>query len=269
MTFSSVNRPEKVYLYNCPAAENLHLDGIRDYLSHCLRDADIIVRDRFLTHHLPGDKVDETAVRLASAKVRDISNPYHTFEPLKGEIEFEKRLLREPEKKAFGIMYDGHKLLCSMNILLPEDELKPGIWHIVFTNRLVGTFDNNDRRFHARVIICGFPAIVSTTGVVEAPAKPREYYLMRRMSNNNAAAMEEIKSRLEGKFIRHDDSRMTEVLKGYALQAVFFYLIGDPFCEDAKCRLYNAHWQHELITAQLESGKLCERHMRILESLRN
>ncbi|MFC1938628.1 DUF6775 family putative metallopeptidase [Chloroflexota bacterium] len=43
-------------------------------------------------------------------------------------------------------------------------------------------------------------------------------------------------------------------------------LVGDPFCEDKGCRLYNAHWQEELIFAQLGAGyEFCESHTRLLE----
>ncbi|MFC1991372.1 DUF6775 family putative metallopeptidase [Chloroflexota bacterium] len=37
--------------------------------------------------------------------------------------------------------------------------------------------------------------------------------------------------------------------------------------EDKGCRLYNAHWQQELIFAQLESGyDFCEHHSSVLNS---
>ena len=79
----------------------------------------------------------------------------------------------------------------------------------------------------------------------------------------------EVKDKFDGTFIDYEDERMTEVVKGYAMQAVFYCLTGEPFCEDRGCRLYNAHWQEELITAQLKSKyEFCERHDRILESLR-
>jgi hypothetical protein len=53
------------------------------------------------------------------------------------------------------------------------------------------------------------------------------------------------------------------------MQAVFYSLTGDPFCEDKGCRLYNAHRQEELLFAQLRcTYELCERHERILDDLR-
>nr|AIE95992.1 hypothetical protein [uncultured marine thaumarchaeote AD1000_71_D06] len=48
--------------------------------------------------------------------------------------------------------------------------------HIVFTNRLICTYDTTDSRYHGRAVICSNPSIISTTGMIEAPARPREYY---------------------------------------------------------------------------------------------
>ncbi len=61
---------------------------------------------------------------------------------------------------------------------------------------------------------------------------------------------------------------MTEVIKGYLLQALFYHAAGDPFCPDENCRLFNAHWQEQLIRAQLGDGaELCSRHGAMLEAM--
>jgi len=49
------------------------------------------------------------------------------------------------------------------------------------------------------------------------------------------------------------------------MQAVFYYVTGEPFCDQLECRLYNAHWQKDLIYSQLEVEKLCDKHQKILE----
>ena len=41
---------------------------------------------------------------------------------------------------------------------------------------LICTYDTTDNRYHGRAVICSNPAIISTTGMIEAPARPREYY---------------------------------------------------------------------------------------------
>lgn len=53
---------------------------------------------------------------------------------------------------------------------------------------------------------------------------------------------------------------MTAAAAIYALQALFFFVAnGEPFCADRNCRLYNAHWQEELIH-MVKKERLCGRH---------
>jgi hypothetical protein len=70
------------------------------------------------------------------------------------------------------------------------------------------------------------------------------------------------------KWLRPDDPRTTEVLKGYLAQAIFYYMTGEPFCEERECRLFNAHWQEDLLHAQLDGGSdLCAKHERMLAEI--
>jgi hypothetical protein len=64
--------------------------------------------------------------------------------------------------------------------LLPERELELSHAHVVFTNRLFGTRDESDGRYHMSVSVYGFPSLISTTGIVEAPAKPKEFYELKQ-----------------------------------------------------------------------------------------
>jgi len=114
------------------------------------------------------------------------------------------------------------------------------------------------------------PSLISTSGLVEAPAKPREYYLLKQQYEKLGKDLTELKASFSRRFIDYGDKRLTEVAKGYVMQAVFYLLTGNPFCEDKGCRLYNAHWQEELIFAQLESEyEFCQRHTQLLEKGRN
>jgi hypothetical protein len=62
---------------------------------------------------------------------------------------------------------------------------------------------------------------------------------------------------------------MTEVLKGYVLQALFFHLSGNPFCEDPDCRFFNSHWQEEVLRTQIDGRyEFCPVHEDILNRLR-
>jgi hypothetical protein len=139
------------------------------------------------------------------------------------------------------------------------------VLHLAITNQLFGTWDCNDLRYHARTGIYGFPCIISTTGLVEAPAKSRRYYQSRQLGLS-CASLEDM---FQGEFLIHDDQRLTEIMKGYVMQAVFYCLGGDPFCPDPNCRLYNAHWQHELLHAQLQGPyEFCPSHTAVLNHMR-
>jgi hypothetical protein len=96
------------------------------------------------------------------------------------------------------------------------------------------------------------------TGIVEAPAKPREFYMAQQLG---FADMEALKRKFAGRFIDYGDDRMTAAATGYVLQALFFFVNdGEPFCENDACRLFNSHWQEDLIRTQVESPTICSKH---------
>jgi hypothetical protein len=227
------------------------------------------VRSAFIT--VSDELRDGFSKRLASAKVRDLGNLNVKFEPLYGEIEYEKMILKEPSRRSFGILYDGFRLQAILRDLIPPEERDLKHLHIVFTNRLFGTWDEDDRRYHARVGVYGFPSMVSTTGIVEAPAKPKEFYFLKQRYGalgKTDVPLEVLKEKFRGRFIDYDDKRLTEVMRGYVMQAIFFHLTLEPFCSDKRCRLYNAHWQEEVLEAQLKPPEFCETHERMLEQLK-
>lgn len=259
---SPLPRPDRVYLYDDPAAATLDIGALAAFVRETL-GLRASVRREFLGYHGRGDALD-LARRIAATKVRSLGQPWAPFEPIYGEVQFERRLLEDPAKGAAGILYDGHRLMRLLRDLLPPEERTLATVHLVFTSRVVGTWEE-DGRYHARVNVCGFPSLLSSTGLVEAPAKPKEYYLLKRRLTNpmGVVPFEQVKAPFAGQFIDYDDPRLTEVMKGYVLQCLFHRLTGEAFCADAACRLFNAHWQAEVIAAQLTSGRLCRRHARI------
>ncbi len=192
-------------------------------------------------------------------------------EPTRADISREKELMIEGKPIEFDVenVYEGFRFIKTLRPLIPK-KLKG--FHLVFTSRMLATWENN--RYHGRAIICGSPlSVVSTTGMVEAPAKPKEYYarlLARQRASNmgldvpdEATIENELKAELSDRILDYD-GRLMEAVKGYALQAVSFFLTYEAFCKDPDCRLYNAHTQEDLIHAQLVSGKICKTHKRIL-----
>ncbi|MEO9295378.1 MAG: DUF6775 family putative metallopeptidase [Nitrososphaera sp.] len=181
---------------------------------------------------------------LEQARISDIMQPFGRQPAQHQDFELYGRTVP---------LYDGFELQRLLAQGLPEqtsDHL-----HIIFTDMLTCTFSEDDWRYHARAVICGTPSIISTTGIVEAPAKPREFYLQ---------PFSDMKRRLAGRFIDYGDDRMADAAAGYVLQAIFFFLTdGEPFCDSDSCRLYNAHWQEDLIRTQVHSPALCLKHRSI------
>lgn len=246
----------RIFLYSMRESE--FLDEIKEYLDVKVSKAKVETREDFFDYFLR-DETDEIAKELARIRVTDLNGPFKYNETLYGEIEHEKRVL-SGSGSPFGVLYDGMKLHGVFQSLIPAKERNLDCIHIVFTDRLFGTFDEDDLRYHARVIVCGFPSIISTTGVVEAPAKPREFYVEKQLLGRDEIALEELKRKFEGRFIDYGDARMAEILKGYVMQAVFYHVFKEAFCDDKDCRLYDAHWQEEMIHAQFEGSEFCKRH---------
>jgi len=275
-----VSRRFTAYLYSSAAtAASVNLEQLAQYITGWLPELTIELRDGLIEFYFSKLNPDERsqAIRqlawgFARARVRNITQPKQPFEPLPGEVDYEARRLANPASRAWGILYEGFELMHILRGLIPEAERSWYHIHIVFINQLFGTWEDSDRRYHARVSLYGLPSILSTGGIVEAPAKPREYYLLKQqylaLGMDDAPAL--LEARFQDRCIGHDDPRLTEVMKGYLMQALAYHFWGDPFCSDKSCRLYNAHWQEEVIAAQLKEGPdFCPAHaQRFKEGLR-
>lgn len=259
-TAMELRRIDGVFLYDDGAAGTVNLEEVAVYLREKLGPSVRVgIRGNPFAPFL--DRIAEFARKLASIKVRDITRKMDSPdpEPLYGELQYEERKIHG-KTKAFGVIYDGFHLLRIFAELIPPDERSLNLVHVFLTNRLFATW-GDDRRYHARTSLYGFPSVISTTGLVEAPAKPKEYYQLKQQYEMFRKDLTELNEKFRGKFLDYDDPRMTDVMKGYAMQAVFYALTGDPFCEDKGCKLFNAHWQAELLYAQLESPyEFCRRH---------
>jgi hypothetical protein len=240
---------------------------VKSYLETVLPSVEVSVRPTVFKI-VPKSEVDGFAEAMASARIKDPSSAQQTFEPMFGEIDYERRAILG-RSRVGGVVYDGRRLQEGLIRLLAK-RASLSTASIVFTDRLVSTYSRDDLRHHLRTVICGFPSIVSIPGVVEAPAKPREYYLMKQRMELEGAGellLQQLKSSFRGRFVDYDDPELFEVLKGLALQAVLYHLTTNPFCENRSCRLFNAHWQEDLMRSQVLDGKLCKKHEKQLASL--
>lgn len=216
--------------------------------------------------------LEHMAAAFAAAKVRDLTRVNSGGEAIiAGEIDYERRRLDDSGSGVYGLLYDAHMVsdLFWSQIGYNISELSQVT--VVITNQLIGTWDRNDRRYHARAIVCGSPGVLSLSGLVAAPARSRDFYLAHQAVQVMGLGKEEaqqIAGSFADDYLEYEDERMTEVVKGYVLQAVAYRMTGEPFCGDPQCRLYNAHRQEEMLAAQLGGADLCARHNELFETAR-
>jgi hypothetical protein len=168
----------------------------------------------------------------------------------------------EPSERLAGPV-SGIGLASALGAAIPS-RFAGGNADLVFTGALPVMWEPSDCRYHARALVCAFPSIISTTGAVEGPARPRAMYVARMMGITD----DEARRKYIGRYLEHGDGRLAEAAKGLAAQAVFYHLTGQPFCEREDCRLFNARWQEQLVAAQVKSARFCEQHGRFLKELR-
>ncbi|WP_306459941.1 DUF6775 family putative metallopeptidase [Candidatus Nitrosopumilus salarius] len=251
----------KIILYDEPTVPEIQIVEIKKFIINTF-PVTVEIRDNFFKN-LDERKFEE----IASTRIFDLKNPFQKHTPTVEEIkiEIENTDMSENEEK---ILYDGFEFHKKVAEFIPINENDLYTLHIIFTNKITCTFDDGDFRYHARALIGSNPMIISTTGMIEAPAKPKKYYL-ELMTEFTDEKIEELKKKYKGEFLEYHDSRLSEIAKGYILQAIMYYETGDAFCDNSDCRLYNAHWQKDLFHTQIENKKFCNKHQKLFEELKN
>jgi hypothetical protein len=272
---------KNIHIY-CNQANNLDFDVIVSELQKYFPNIPIDVR-----HPLLYNIDNVLAERLVYTRISDIKRPFNEQPRVKVQgildqnIAYEKNLrdlIHTSNGSIAGrhynglILYDGFMMQRLFETMLNENDANTRHVHIVFEDRLICTFSEEDCRYHARTIIGGSPSIISTTGIIEAPAKPKEWYIKQMQvaaycissdgDQNDEIASSRIKKE---KYLEYGDCRINFAAVGYVLQALFFFITeGNPFCNDINCRLYNAHWQEEVIHSQIQNKRLCKKHAELL-----
>lgn len=243
-------RVSRVFLYGEPSAPRISMESLSAFLQDMLGVEAVVRRP---IGQLCGQ---DTNRKVGFCRV---ANPYRPHDPA--------ACAETPGAPDSGVpVYDGYHLLDVLGSLVEQG---PGLFHVMFTDLLVGTYDQTDMRYHGRALVAANPCLVSTTGMVEAPARPRDYCIEVMAAQMAGASTEEIESRHAGRFLTYGDDRLQVAAEGYVLQAIFYFETGEAFCEDLDCRLFNAHWQTDLIHSQVTSGRLCGRHRAILNGIRS
>jgi len=206
----------------------------------------------------------ELAEQLSQLRVSNPTQERSGERKLLGpEIDYERRVFSGETRANPGVVYDGNDLQRLAYANLTVEDRGTGNIHIWMTERLFATWEESDKRYHLRANVLGEPSIVSTSGMILAPAKDRNFYIARRLGVKTLRP-EDVCTE---DFLRREDSRTTEVAKGLAMQAIFYNVFGEGFCEEKNCRLFNAHWQKDLLNAQIGDSDFCKTHEKMLRSL--
>lgn len=275
-----------IFIYSDHPSKSLSIPEIINYLRHFGFSAQYR-GDLFEFLALPKEEALELARRIAGTRVLDIESPIDEInEPTYGEVEEELAELKG-KGSSHGTLYDGlwlQRIFYKMLAKKVPGEFKSGYFRIIFTSRLFVTFDTGDslttlpldprpdrgyprsQRYHARVVLTGLPSLISTSGIVEAPARPKEYYWLKASFIQAGKDLSELDLIYKGRFIEYEDPRISSVLAPYVLQAIFYELTGNPFCDNPSCCLYNSHWQEEVLKAQIEAN-VCEEHRDVILGL--
>ncbi len=191
----------EIILYDEGTTQELDIEVIAQYLTQKIGEVRVEVRGNPFGFNLPQDKLSDYARKIAGSKIQELRQKMLPGqEPLYGEMEYEKRRVLG-KTKAFGVIYDGFHLQMVLAKLIARRERSLEFVHIFFTNRLFATWDDGDRRYHLRASVYGVPSIISTTGLIEAPAKPRQYYILKQQYAMLGKDLLELKDRFKGSFI--------------------------------------------------------------------
>lgn len=254
-----MHKISKIYLYDESSVPEIQIDSQADFLEKQFK-VKTEIRKNILQY-----SDQSTAKKISTCRIFDPKKPFYTHNPTNEEILFEQENVVDTSNTENIIMYDGIELQNVFQELIPSSEITLSNLHIIFTNKLTCTFDNSDYRYHGRAVIGSNPSIISTTGILEAPAKPREYYLDLIAHYRYGLNIDSIKEKFRGQYLEYQDTRFHKVVEGYVLQAVFYNMTGDAFCDSPDCRLFNAHWQKDLIHSQIKVCKLCKKHQEIIK----
>lgn len=192
----------------------------------------------------------------------------HTKDPGIGQpnsIEIDKENFQNDSKEP--MMYDGFILQKIYQEILKNKSLELDLSNlfIIITDKLICTFEETDWRYHARYIILGNPTIISTSGILEGPAKPKDYYLKLVHFPPDPEISKKLDEQYKGRFIAYNDWMINEIIESLVIQSLYFFKEGEAFCEDTNCRLFNSHWQEDLMRLS-KSKTLCKKHTYMLRN---
>ncbi len=230
---------------------------LQDFLTH--QGFHVQLRGDFFGE-LPDKTLQSIARRMAEIRVLSPDKQTLNPSPFPMEIAYEKRQMMAEVKKP-GPVYSGLDFLTILREFIPASERSlRNFFHIVFTVKRLATW--GDDRWHLRTILLSVPVVISLTGLVEAPARDREYYVLKQA---DPALGDQWLEANKSEWLDYEDERTTSVVRGYLYQAIFWWRNPSEFefCDNPECALYNSHWQKEMLKAQGQA-RLCPVHSSML-----
>ena len=152
-------KTSKIILYDEPTVPQIQLQKIKKFITDTF-PVKIEIRKNFF-HNLEEINYE----KIASVRIFDLKKPFKIHNPLTEEIQIEIEN-KDMSNKEEMILYDGFEFQKIASELISGNESKEETLHIIFTNKLTCTFDENDFRYHARALIGSNPVIISTTGIL-------------------------------------------------------------------------------------------------------
>ena len=263
---------KKIILYDEPSISEINISNLVKFLKETL-PVEVVVKDNFFKEF-----TSQQIQKVSETRIFEIQNTFRRHNPSQTDLELEEQFCKnskvmeqtkkpeEADSISEVVMYDGFEIQKIIRESLQDFENKT--LHIILTNRFTCTYDESDARYHGRAVICANPAIISITGIIEAPAKSSEFYIEAMANRAQGLDITSVKEKHEGEFLEYHDKRLSKVIEGYLLQVIFYVLVEESFCDYMDCRLNNAHCQRDLLYSQIEIRKLCDKHQKILDSQR-
>ena len=254
----------KVFIYKDFPSKALSINLIADFLDQ-LGFSITGIENLFDFLALKAGRLCRIGERLAGAIIHDVTQPLDELNKVAGfDINNELNITKE-NKDVSDLLYDGfwlQRILYGLLASKAPERLGDEFINIIFTSRLFGTFEV--KRYHARVLLMGSPSLISTSGLVEAPAKPREYYYIKGGLIHTGRDIKELDELYKGSFLEYDDPKTSQVIRSYALQAVMYKITDKAFCDNPSCCLFNSHWQEEVLRVQYNAQPcdLCSKTIR-------
>ena len=184
----------KIILYDEPSVPEIELKKTAEFLKE-LFPVQVKIKDNFF--HCTNKYIFE---EIAETQIIDLKKPSSKHIPTSTEVLNEKENFVN-QKEDDIILHEGFEIqkIITKNISIEKND--SNTLHIIFTEKAICTFDKDDFRYHARVWIGPNPVIISTTGIIEAPAKPKQYYL-DLMTNFSQKDVSENKKKIQRRVFR-------------------------------------------------------------------